>query len=39
MQRMAERRQRRLVEGLAQRRTGVDGERDVFEARAHFERE
>ena len=27
------------MEGFAQRRMGVDGERDVFEARAHFQRE
>jgi hypothetical protein len=39
MQRMAEGRERRLVESLARRRMGVDGECDVFEARAHFERE
>ena len=39
MQRMAQRRERRLVESFAQRRMGVDGERDVFEARAHFQRE
>jgi hypothetical protein len=36
---MSQRRERRLMEGLAHRRMGVDGERDVFEARAYFERE
>src|ERR1700722_2132112 len=36
---MAQRRERRFVEGFAQRWMGVNGERDVFEARAHFERE
>ena len=36
MQRMAERRERRLVESLAHRRMRMDGECDVFEARAHF---
>jgi hypothetical protein len=36
MQRMAQRSERRLVEGFAQRRMRVDGERDVFEAHAHF---
>src|SRR5271168_3327508 len=39
MQRMAQRRERRLVKSLAHRRMGVDGERDVFEARAHFQRQ
>jgi hypothetical protein len=33
---MAARRERRFVESLAHRRMGVDGERDVFEARAPF---
>src|SRR6185437_3762969 len=39
MQRMAERRERRLRERLAQRRVGVDGERHVLEPRAHLQRE
>src|ERR1700722_13410797 len=37
MQRMPQRRKRRLVEGFAQRRMGVDSECDVFEARAHLQ--
>ena len=39
MQRMAQRCERRLVEGFAQRRMSVDGERNVFETRAHFKRQ
>jgi hypothetical protein len=33
---MAQRRERRLVEGFAHRPMGVDSERDVFKARAYF---
>ena len=39
MQWMAERRQRQLVEGFAESRVGVDGERDVLKPGAHLKRQ
>ena len=39
VQRLAQRAQAGFVEGLAQRRMGVDGAADIFQPRAHLERE